>query len=436
MNYWGLDVHKKVVQAVALGEDGSVRRRLRFPCTREALRLFAERELAPDDRMALEATTNTWAVADLLQPHVAEIVVSNPMRTRAIAEAKIKTDRVDALVLAQLLRSDFLPKVWIPDVATRTLRQITSQRAALVADRTRLKNRIHAILHQRLIEPPVEDLFSKTGRNFLGSVELDETDRAMLDASLRLLDAVEAEIAQTDKRVAELAYRGEQARLLMTLPGVDYVVAQTLVATLGDITRFPSGDRAASYVGLVPRTHQSAEHCYHGPITKQGRAHARWMLVQAAQHLGSHPGPLGAFFRRLAKKKNRNVAVVATARKLIVVAWHMLTSNQPYRYALPSTTQAKLARLRVTATGRRRRGGTPKGAPRPANYGSGIGTRKVPSLREVYAAEGIPEISAAPPGEARAIRRAKASKFVDSIQRSHRKPRLSKAQATKGETSA
>jgi transposase len=436
MNYWGLDVHKKVVQAVAVGEDGSVRKRLRFPCTRESLHLFAKRELALQDRLALEATTNTWAVAELLEPHVAETVVSNPMRTRAIAEAKIKTDRVDALVLAQLLRAGFLPKVWIPDARTRTLRQITSHRAALVADRTRLKNRIHAILHQRLIEPPVEDLFGKAGRAFLGSVTLEEIDRAMLDASLRLLDAVESEIARTDKTVAELAHQGEQTRLLMTLPGVDYVVAQTLVATLGDITRFASADRAASYVGLVPRTHQSAEHCYHGPITKQGRAHARWMLVQAAQHVGSHPGPLGNFFRRLARKKNRNVAVVATARKLIVIAWHMLTSNQPYRYALPSTTQAKLARLRVAATGRRRRGGTAKGAPRPANYGSGIGTRKVPCLGEVYAAEGIPEILPAPPGERRAIRMAKASRFVNSIQRSHRNPRASKAQATEGETGA
>src|SRR5207302_11482476 len=128
-------------------------------------------------------------------------------------------------------------------------------------------------------------------------------------------------------------------------------VAQTVLAALGDVGRFPDGDHAASYLGLVPSTKQSAEHCYHGPITKAGNGHARWVLIQAAQHLRLHPGPLGVFFRRLAKKQNYNVAVVATARKLVVIAWHLLTNNEPYRYAQPRSTEGKLQRLRVKATG-------------------------------------------------------------------------------------
>jgi transposase len=151
MPFAGLDLHKKMVEAVIVDDTGRLLRNDRFPATRAALESFARRHLA-GCAVALEATVNTWPVAALLEPLVAEVVVSNPMRTRAIAEAKIKTDRVDAAVLAHLLRLDYLPRVWIPDAETRQLRRHTTERANLVADRTRIKTRIHAVLHQRLLE--------------------------------------------------------------------------------------------------------------------------------------------------------------------------------------------------------------------------------------------------------------------------------------------
>jgi hypothetical protein len=129
----------------------------------------------------------------------------------------------------------------------------------------------------------------------------------------------------------------------------------------------------------VPSIKQSAEHCYHGPITKAGRGHTRWMLIQAAQHVRLHPGPLGVFFRRLAKKKNYNVAVVAAARKLVVIAWHMLTKNEPYRYAQPKPTQSKLQRLRVKATGQRRKSGPKKGIKNRSKIAPGVCTGTVVS---------------------------------------------------------
>jgi transposase len=125
----------------------------------------------------------------------------------------------------------------------------------------------------------------------------------------------------------------------MTLPGVSLVLAQTLWAVLGAVERFRDADHAASYLGLVPSTHQSGRHCYHGPITKEGHRHARSLLVQSAQSVTEHPGPLGAFFRRIAKRRGHNVAVVATARKLVVIAWHMLKANEPYRHARPQTVE-------------------------------------------------------------------------------------------------
>jgi hypothetical protein len=181
----------------------------------------------------------------------------------------------------------------------------------------------------------------------------------------------------------------------------------------------------------VPSTYQSANNCYHGPITKQGKGHTRWMLVQAAQSLDTHGGPLGVFFRRMAKKKDRNIAVVATARKLVVVAWHMLTNNEPYRYADPKTIEAKFSRLRIRATGKRRKSGNPKGQPRPASYGSGQPSKLVKALDTVYAQESIPVLGELAPGEARMVHEQGVSAYVTTIRTARRVPRPSSPQKPK-----
>ena len=392
MTFAGLDLHKKEVEAALVDDQGNILHRSRFAATREALEAFAKKRLTGDTAVAVEATTNTWPVAAILQPLVQKLVVSNPLRTKAIASAKIKTDKVDALTLAQLLRTGYLPEVWIPDEETRLMRQRSTERAMLSADRTRIKNRIHSVLHQRLIEAPSSDLFSLANLAWLKALALDPFGRDALDRHLRQLDRVEQELAALNEQIAVHAHQTPQVKLLMTLPGVDFTVAETILAALGDTARFETPDKAASYLGLVPSTRQSGDHCYHGPITKQGARHARWLLVQAAQHAALHPGPIGAFFRRIANRKNRNVAVVAVAHKLVVLAWHMLKNNEPYRYAQPKTIQAKLSRLRILATKQKRKGGFPKGQPRTAQYGKGL-TKAIPSLDQLYASEGLPAIA-------------------------------------------
>jgi len=415
VRYVGLDVHKRVVEACLLDQQGNVVRRERFALNRRTLNTFATTVLRPADHVALEATTNCWTVADALRPHVAKVVVSNPMATKAIALAKVKTDKVDAYVLAQLLRCDFLPEVWQPDGATRKLREICGRRSALVGQRTKMRNRIHSVLAMRLIETPTR-LFHAEGLAWLEALELDDQARLLVDSDLRQLAFLEEEIEGVD---AELAKRGQDSvgvKTLMTLPGVDVTTAQAMMAAWGDPRRFPDGDHAASYLGLVPSTKQSSDHCYHGPITKHGNTLARWMLIEAAQHLDKHPGPLGHFFRRLLRKKNRNVAVVAGARKLAVIGWQMLVNGEPYRYAIPRTTETKLARLRVKATGQRRRGGVPKGqkavATRPGQPG---GSRTIKPLAEVCQSEGLPQPRELSPGEQRTVREAGCEEFVATI---------------------
>jgi transposase len=430
----GLDVHKRVVEAVVLSDDGKVVHQERFACDREELVRFAKKRLGSTARVVLEATTNTWSIVDILKPFVGEVVVSNPMRTRAIAEAKVKTDKVDALILAQLLRADFLPRVWQPDTGTQARRRLTNRRAGLVADRTRIKNRIHAVLHQRLIEPPVAELFGTKGLAWLRALDLDTAGRAAVDSELRMLDRLEKEIAAVHETLAVDGYDDARVRLLMTLPGIDVAVAQTVIAALGDIQRFRDGDHAASYVGLVPSTHQSADKCYHGPITKQGSAQARWMLVQAAQHIRTQPGPLGVFFRRLATKKNHNVAVVATARKLVVIAWHMLKNNEPYRYAVPRSVGDKLARHRIRATGQRRTTGPPKGQPPVETRGTGQRTRGIPSLDTLYEREGLPPLKPLSSGETRMLHDQELLAFHEQTRIPRRIPRPAAAKPSSPQT--
>jgi transposase len=422
VRYVGLDVHKRVVEVCIVDAKGNVIHRERFALNRRTLKLFATKVLRPGDHVAFEATTNCWAVADALRPHVARVLVSNPMATKAIAQAKVKTDKVDAHVLAQLLRCDFLPEVWQPDEATRRLRELTGRRSALVGQRTMMRNRIHSVLAMRLIEAPAR-LFNTAGLEWLAGVEVDEQGRMLVDSDLRQLEFLQKEIDAIDAELAKRGHANPAVKLLMTLPGVDTATAESLLAAWGDATRFPDGDHAASYLGLAPSTHQSANQCYHGPITKRGNSQARWMLIEAAQHLDKHPGPLGHFFRRLAKKKNRNVAVVAAARKLAMIGWLMLTRNEPYRYAIPKSTETKLSRLRVKATGVRRRGGSPKGVKCAAKLPGG--SRTIRSLPEVCRSEGVPAPLPLSPGERRVVKAAACDAFVAEIAAARLTPRPS-----------
>lgn len=211
-------------------------------------------ELRPDDEVALEATGNSDAIATLLTPLVGRVVVSNPSKTRAIAEAKVKTDKVDARILAQLLAADFLPPVWLPDDHTRSLRRQVMRRAHVVRQRTRLKNQVHAILARNLAPtPPVSDLFGKTGRHWLSRQPLPEDEQASVQALLRQLDFHAHELAMVDKELAEEALTDPMVARLMTIPGVDAIAGISIVAAVGDFSRFDDPDKLVAYVGLNPK---------------------------------------------------------------------------------------------------------------------------------------------------------------------------------------
>jgi transposase len=341
----GLDVHRKFAEIAVL--EGKEERTLRVTTEPDALREFA-RSLGPHDQVVLEATANTWAIADLLAERAGRVVVSNPLRTRAIADAKIKTDKVDARTLAQLLAADFIPEVWVPGPQTRALRRRIAQHRALVQQRTRLRNQIHAALIRSLVACPHSDLFGRAGRRWLAQVALLAHEREGVESALRLHDSFDLEIAQLQRELSQTALAHEDARRLCTITGIGAVTALALVALIGPIERFARPNKLVGYLGLDPTVRQSGERAARiGHISRAGQAHARGLLVEAAHDAVRSPGPLAAFHARVADRRGPAVAAVAVARKLAVIIWHLLTERSVYRFSSPTRLADKRRRMEL-----------------------------------------------------------------------------------------
>ena len=352
----GLDVHRDFCE-VAVFEDGQVTRHPRVPARRSTLVAFA-RSLRPTDQVGLEATGNATAIARLIEPHVARVVVANAAVTKGIGAARAKTDQLDARTLAQLLGTGFFPQIWLAEEPTRLARRRMSRRAQLVRERTGLKDQVHAVLHRNLVDrPPASDLFGVKGLRWLATVELVPDERETVSSCLRQLQFLGEELARLDQVIAQAALEHAGTRLLLTVPGVNLATAATFMAAVGDISRFETPSQLVSYLGLGPQVHQSGlSPARHGSISKQGSAGARWALVEPAWVVAAAPGPLHAFAERVRTRRGANIATVAVARKLVVLFWHMLTKNEEYAFGRPSLTAEKLRRAELTAGAHSARG--------------------------------------------------------------------------------
>src|SRR5918997_1179958 len=356
MRIIGLDIHRAFAEAVAW-EDGKLKRIRRIDMRRARLTAFAN-SLLNTDVVVVEATVTAAAVAAVISPHVKRVVIANPMQVRVIAHAKIKTDTIDAGVLAQLYASGFLPEVWIADEATQALRRQVTRRNQVVRQRSRLKNIIQSILHAHLIPAcPTADLCGPKGRAWLSDQILPDDERYAIERHLREFDRLADGLRGIERDLARSALADESVARLMTIPGIDMVVALALVAAIGDVQRFEAPEKLVSYLGLNPSLRQSGPGpAHHGRITKQGRGHARGMLVEAAWAAARAPGPLRAFFLRVSSRRGQHVAAVATARKLAVVVWHLLRKGQSYLWARPALHAKKVRDLELKAGHKSARG--------------------------------------------------------------------------------
>ena len=247
MRIIALDVHRTFAQ-VAVLEDGKIRNAGRIDLDHSRLLQFAK-TLKPDDEIIIEATGNTNVIVRLLSPFVGRVAIANPILVRAIAWAKVKTDKIDAAVLAKLHASGFLPEVWMPDEETETRRRVVAERAQLVSQITRLKNRIQSVLHANLIPPYKGILFSQRGRTWLTAQPLPEDQRRVILRHAGELDRLGAELAEVDKSLAQRALEEPRVKRLMTITGVNATVAMSVLAAIGDIRRFSSQEKLVSYFG-------------------------------------------------------------------------------------------------------------------------------------------------------------------------------------------
>ncbi len=356
MRFIGLDVHLDFCE-IAICEAGRVRSGGRVPTSAEGLSILAN-SLTPDDQVALEATGNALAIARRLEPHVARVVVATRTELRAITEAKVKTDRRDARTLARLLAAGLLRGYWLPDEATRALRRRLAHRAQLVRQRTRCKNEVHAVLMRTLKgRPPMSDAFGQGGRRWLAELDLPADERETVDGCLRQIDFLDGEIAILERGVAEHALASDAIKRLMTVPGVSLMTATTFIAAVGDIRRFHDPRKLVSYLGLDPKVRQSGSGAArHGRISKQGASQVRQMLAEAAFVAVSTAGPMRAFYERVRARRGQQIAIVAVARKLAVLFWHLLSREQDYAFQRPSLTRKKVRGLELRAGAKRQPG--------------------------------------------------------------------------------
>jgi transposase len=337
-----LDVHQSFCE-VAIRESGKTRSAGRIKTDRAELELFA-RSLDARDQVVMEASGPALEIARIIAPHVARVVVANVSEVRAISHARVKSDRFDARTLAELLPAGMLEPVWVPDAEIGALRRRVARRAALVRQRTRAKNEVHAALARCLLgRSPASDLFGAAGREWLRAQYLPAEEEETVASCLRQIDFLTAEIESIERKLCEFALGSAEARRLMTIPGVGVGTAVTLMAAIGEISRFATPRRLVAYLGLDPRVRQSGEQApRHGRISKRGNAQARSVLVEAAWTALRSPGPLRAFGERIRARRGPQVAAVAVARKLAVLAWHLLSRGEDYAYARPSLVRAKL----------------------------------------------------------------------------------------------
>jgi|SRR5215468_1463007 len=388
--YFGIDLAKRESQVAVLDADGVQIETKRFATTRENFLAMA-REFRTGDTAALEVTTNSTSIARLLRANSpARVIVSNPIKTKTIAQAKIKTDKIDARVLAELARVGYLPEVWLPDEDTEALRQFITDRTSLVRRRTECKNTIHSVLHRNMVRQERSDLFGTGGRRWLDGIvrgvgvkaPVPELDRMRIGSLLNEIDRIDALVADLESVIASYVacrpHLKEQMDRLLSITGVSLVVGASLIGTIGDISRFPDKKKLAAYFGVVPSTYQSGDTSRNGRITKQGRAEARWLIIEAAEILRRSPGPMRSLYTRIQRKRNHNVAVVAVARKLVELVHHLLTKEEDYVYKLPRLTQEKRARWRFLAKrkiGVELKSAAARRAGRSALYGTGIGVQ-------------------------------------------------------------
>jgi transposase len=335
MLHAGLDLSRRRLDFHLLDGRGETVEAGAAPPDADGLRSLAERvgRHRQPIRAAIESMNGARFVHDQLKRHGWQVEIADAQKVKGLAPLACKTDRIDAWVLAELCRRELVPAIWLPDPAVRAERERARFRLHLVRHRSSLKQRVHAVLLAHGKPCPVSDLFGVSGRRLLARLALPEPWAGTLEASLRLIDQLDRQIADCETELRGLGADHRYVPLLLTVPGIGWVLAYTIAAEIGDISRFPTPRKLAGYTGLCPRVYQSGESDRRGSLAKQGPRYLRWALVEAATHARTHPVYRDRYQRtksRLGKQRGAKVAQVDLARRLAEAIWHMLSRKQPF----------------------------------------------------------------------------------------------------------
>jgi transposase len=326
--YLGLDVHKVRTAYCLMNPAGEILAEGSVPTT-ESVSLVPD----VDTAVVLEATGSWHATYDALLATGATVKLAHPARIKAIASARVKTDKIDARILAHLLRTDLIPEAWAPPAHVRELRDLVRLRWRFVTQRTTAKNRITNLLARENLAYSGTDLFGVGGRRWLASLELASHTRGLITLLLASIEEADSHVSALTTRLHELLDGDFDMHLLMSIPGVGFITAATLVAEIGDWRRFSCAKQVSAYFGIVPSVRASASVAHYGRITRQGSSHARRALVEAAHVAKRLPGPVRHHYLSLVKRRGKKVAIVAAARVLLELSWTLLHKGEVFRAA-------------------------------------------------------------------------------------------------------
>ena len=326
--YLGLDVHKVRTQYCLMDVSGEILAEGSLP-TEEAASLVPDASTA----VVLEATGSWHATYDALVRTGASVTLAHPARIKAIASAKVKTDKIDARILAHLLRADLIPEAWAPPRSLRELRDLVRLRWRFVSTRTTAKNRITNLLARENLRYAGTDLFGRAGRRWLEELELPAHTRGLITLLLTSVQEADAHVTVLTARLHELLDTEEDMHLLMSIPGVGFITAATLTAEVGDWSRFSSARQLSAYFGIVPSVRASGSVARYGHITRAGSPHARRAIVEAAHTAKKLPGPVRKHYLSLVRRRGKKVAIVAAARVLLELSWTLLHKKEVFQAA-------------------------------------------------------------------------------------------------------
>jgi transposase len=335
MIHAGLDLSRKRLDYCLLDPDGHRIGAGTVPPTGDGLAVLAARVAAYGQpvRAALEAMTGARFVHDQLERLGWDVALADAQKAKGLAPLACKTDRIDAWVLAELSRRALVPAIWLPSPAVQAARERARFRLHLVRHRSRLKHRIHSTLIAHGVPCAVSDLFGRQGRAFLATLVLPEPWRTHVTTTLTLIDALTAQITALEQTLRTCGTAHPDVPLLLTAPGIGWILGYTIAAELGDIGRFATAAHLVSYTGLCPRVYQSGERDRRGALSKLGPRYLRWAFVEAAPHAAKHPVFRARYQRmkqRLGRQRGAKVAQIDIARRLAAAVWYMLTRRQPF----------------------------------------------------------------------------------------------------------